>query len=190
MHLDRLRHILDRLLDRPSIPPGAIIGPGAVISPRAVLDWSHGRHISIGAGTTVVDGAMILCHDAASYRRLGVTLVAPVTIGERVFIGARAVVMPGVTIGDDSVIGAGAVVTHDVPARTVVAGVPAAPIQTVGELDARRLGELETIPVFDERTHNVLPVSDAVVADLKRAAATGRYYLARSDVAARITGKR
>lgn len=44
----------------------------------------------------------------------------PVTIGDRVFIGANAVINMGVTIGDDAVVGAGAVVTRDVPARTVV----------------------------------------------------------------------
>ena len=42
-----------------------------------------------------------------------------------VWIGAAAIVLPGVTIGDNSVIGAGAVVTHDVPAGAVAAGNPA-----------------------------------------------------------------
>jgi acetyltransferase-like isoleucine patch superfamily enzyme len=50
---------------------------------------------------------------------------APVTIGDRVFIGANAVVMMGVTIGESSIVAAGAVVTEDVPAFTVVGGVPA-----------------------------------------------------------------
>ena len=52
---------------------------------------------------------------------------APTRIGDRVFIGANAVVNMGVSIGDEAVVAAGAVVTHDVPARTVVAGVPARP---------------------------------------------------------------
>ena len=46
-------------------------------------------------------------------------------IGDHVWIGARAVVLKGVTIGDGAVIAAGAVVTHDVPAHTLVGGVPA-----------------------------------------------------------------
>ena len=50
------------------------------------------------------------------------------TIGNDVWIGANAVVMPGITIGDDVIVGAGAVVTHDVPSHTTVAGVPARPI--------------------------------------------------------------
>jgi acetyltransferase-like isoleucine patch superfamily enzyme len=56
---------------------------------------------------------------------------APVVIGDRVFLGANAVVLMGVTIGDEAVVGAGAVVTSDVPARTVVTGNPARPTATV-----------------------------------------------------------
>ena len=52
-----------------------------------------------------------------------------ITIGDDVWIGAHVTVLPGVTIGDGAVIAAGSVVTRDVAARTVVAGVPAAPIK-------------------------------------------------------------
>jgi acetyltransferase-like isoleucine patch superfamily enzyme len=49
----------------------------------------------------------------------------PVIVGDNVWIGNRAIILPGVTIGDGAVVGAGSVVTRDVPARTVVAGNPA-----------------------------------------------------------------
>ena len=51
--------------------------------------------------------------------------VAPITIGNNVWIGAHATVLAGVTIGDNAVIAAGAVVNRDIPADTVAAGVPA-----------------------------------------------------------------
>jgi maltose O-acetyltransferase len=52
----------------------------------------------------------------------------PVTIGDRVFIGARAIVLSGVTIGEGAAVAAGAIVTKDVDPYTIVAGVPARPI--------------------------------------------------------------
>jgi carbonic anhydrase/acetyltransferase-like protein (isoleucine patch superfamily) len=54
----------------------------------------------------------------------------PVTLEDRVWIGARAIVLKGVKIGQDSVIGAGSVVTRDVPPRCVAVGVPARVVKT------------------------------------------------------------
>ncbi len=54
--------------------------------------------------------------------------VRPVVIEDYVFIGTRAMILPGVTLGKGSAVGAGAVVTKSVPPFTVVAGVPAKPI--------------------------------------------------------------
>lgn len=55
----------------------------------------------------------------------------PVRIGNKVWIGANATILPGVTIGDGAVIAAGAVVTKDVAARTVAGGVPAKILKTI-----------------------------------------------------------
>ncbi|TDC38859.1 sugar O-acetyltransferase [Micromonospora sp. 15K316] len=64
-------------------------------------------------------------------RRIRITS-APIRIERNVWIGASAVILQGVTIGADAVVAAGAVVTHDVPARSVVAGVPATVIKKIG----------------------------------------------------------
>jgi acetyltransferase-like isoleucine patch superfamily enzyme len=53
----------------------------------------------------------------------------PVIIENNVWIGSAAIILPGVHIGSGAVIGAGAVVTRDVPARTVVIGIPARPLK-------------------------------------------------------------
>ncbi len=90
-------------------------------------------------GITICDGALIghrvvlatLNHDMAPDRRASLQ-PAPIVIGENVWIGSGAVVLPGVTIGDGAVVAAGVVVTRDVPPNTVVGGVPARILKTVG----------------------------------------------------------
>ena len=56
-------------------------------------------------------------------------------IGNNVWIGANATILPGVTIGDNSVIGAGAVVSKDIPANVLALGVPARVVRELGEHD-------------------------------------------------------
>lgn len=72
------------------------------------------------------------CHplDAAS-RDTGVEWAEPVTIGDSVWIGGNATILPGVTIGDNVVIGAGSVVTRNIPSGVVVGGNPARIIKEV-----------------------------------------------------------
>ena len=83
-------------------------------------------------GITIGDGTMIgmnvtiaTLNHGLSLDTRNTTYPSPVNIGENVWIGSNATILPGVTIGDNSVVGAGAVVTKDVPKDTVVAGVPA-----------------------------------------------------------------
>ena len=71
-----------------------------------------------------------LNHAEAPERR-GDMVPRPVRIGNRVWIGANATILPGVTVGDGVIIAAGAVVTKDVAPRAVVAGVPARVMKTV-----------------------------------------------------------
>ncbi len=83
---------------------------------------SHGKNVSI----------FTACHplDAAS-RDTGVEWAEPVTIGDSVWIGGNATILPGVTIGDNVVIGAGSVVTRNIPSGVVVGGNPARIIKKV-----------------------------------------------------------
>lgn len=59
----------------------------------------------------------------------------PITIGRNCWIGAGAVILPGVTVGDNTVIGAGSVVTRDIPANTVAAGNPCRVLRGISERD-------------------------------------------------------
>lgn len=97
------------------------------------LDPTHCFLITIGDDVTMSIRVTVMAHDASTKKTLGCTKIGQVHIGNHVFIGANTTILPGVTIGDYAVIGAGSVVTHDVPARTVIAGVPAKVICGVDE---------------------------------------------------------
>jgi acetyltransferase-like isoleucine patch superfamily enzyme len=84
-------------------------------------------HVFIGKDTQVAFGATICDHDFHKTYTDGEANVetAPVHIGQNVWIGMNATILKGVNIGDGAIVAAGAVVTRDVPARCLVAGVPA-----------------------------------------------------------------
>ena len=69
--------------------------------------------------------------DAEERNFSGTELGKPITIGNRVWIGAGVIICPGVTIGDEAVIGAGSVVTRDIPARVFAAGNPCKVIKEI-----------------------------------------------------------
>lgn len=77
-----------------------------------------------------------------------------VRIGKNVWIGAGAVIVPGVTVGDNSVIGAGSVVVKDIPANVVAVGNPCRPIREISDRDREYFYKNETID-WDELKKDV-----------------------------------
>jgi len=89
-----------------------------------------GSHVNLAQGITVTALNHNFSDTAKRIDEQGVS-TKPVVIGDDVWVGANAVILPGVTIGSHVVVAAGAVVTKDVPSHTLVAGVPAKVIRTV-----------------------------------------------------------
>jgi acetyltransferase-like isoleucine patch superfamily enzyme len=127
---------------------GASIGTGS-----RLLIHSLGAEpflVEIGDDTLVSFDVLFLTHDGGHWvteadfptaNRFG-----RIKVGSRVFIGARAILLPGVTIGDNVVVGAGSVVTHDVPSDVVVAGVPARVVSSIGDYNAKVRAESLPLP--------------------------------------------
>ena len=137
----------------------AEIGEGCYIEPPLHANWA-GAHVHFGDNVyanfnlTLVDDTDIYVGDKVMFgpnvtvataghpidpelRYQAMQYNIPVHIGENVWIGANAVVLPGVTIGDNSVIGAGSVVTKDIPANVIAVGNPCRVLREIGEHDKK-----------------------------------------------------
>lgn len=135
----------------------AKIGDGCYIEPPFHANWG-GHHVHFGKNVyanfnlTLVDDTYIYVGDYTMFgpnvtvataghpimpdlRKKGLQYNMPVHIGSNCWIGAGALIMPGITIGDNVVIGAGSVVTKDIPSNVVAVGNPCKILREVGEHD-------------------------------------------------------
>lgn len=99
------------------------VGEGTIIGQNAFLDGRDklviGKHVDIASDVLIYNSEHDINSDSFA------PIHAPVEIGDYVFIGPRAIILPGVKIGKGAVVAAGAVVTKDVPDFAIVGGVPA-----------------------------------------------------------------
>lgn len=124
----------------------ADVGDGCVIRPPFHCDYGGnirlGRGVFLNFGCVILDSVDVRIGDGtqigpnvqiigadhprdAEHRRKMLEFGRPVRIGANVWIGAGALILPGVTVGDDAIIGAGSVVTRDIAPGVTVAGNPA-----------------------------------------------------------------
>ncbi len=134
----RLRTLLYRAAGvdvnvRNQIRPGVVlrttklrVGRRSTINYNCVIDnrelVSIGENVGIGIGVQLITSSHDLGDRGA---RAGQGILQPIIVEDGVWIGSAAVILAGVTIGRGAVVAAGAVVTKDVPANTLVGGVPA-----------------------------------------------------------------
>ena len=114
---------------------GTKIGKKVDIATGVFMEESFPHLITIEDNVDIGPNVVIAAHDS-SYHCIqpDIPLICKeVRIKRNAYIGAGAIILPGVTVGEYSIVAAGAVVTRDVPPRTVVAGVPARVIGTVDE---------------------------------------------------------
>jgi maltose O-acetyltransferase len=113
---------------------GLSVGPSCFLGDECLIDLAEA--VTLGAQVTLAERVLILTHTNVGYRDHPLQAhfpasASPVTIQDGSFVGANVTILPGVHIGPCSFVGAGSVVTRDVPARTLVAGVPARPLRPI-----------------------------------------------------------
>jgi acetyltransferase-like isoleucine patch superfamily enzyme len=117
-------------LELVTLPGGHLeIGDNVFINYGSSLVASN--HVKIGNDALI--GTHVMVMDCDFHRvedKAWDTAGQPIIIEDRAWLGNRSIVLKGVTIGHDAVVAAGSVVTHDVPPRTIVAGVPARVVRT------------------------------------------------------------
>lgn len=146
----------------------AEIGKDCYIEPPFHANWG-GRHVHFGDAVyanfnlTLVDDTHIYVGSKTmfgpnvtvataghpvlpSLREKAYQFNLPVHIGENCWIGAGAILLPGVTVGDNTVIGAGSVVTKDIPANVVAVGNPCRVLREIGERDKEFFYRNKRIP--------------------------------------------
>ncbi len=115
-------------------PEGVEIGKGTIVGQNAFLDGRD--RLKIGQNVDIASDVMIYNSEHDINSDFFEAVNAPVVIGDYVFIGPRAIILPGVNIGKGAVVAAGAVVTKDVPEYAIVGGVPA---KIIGERQIKDL---------------------------------------------------
>ena len=114
-----------------SSPGNVECGSGLRINPQCYImargGVTFGDDVIVSAGAKILSSSLIVENGVIRRKHIS----KPVKIGNGVWIGAGAIICPGVTIGDNTIIGAGAVVTKNIPAGCIAAGVPAKVIKSL-----------------------------------------------------------
>ncbi|MBN1630064.1 MAG: CatB-related O-acetyltransferase [Thermoleophilia bacterium] len=162
----RLRHVDKTFLagGRSQIARDFVAGPYGYVAPGCLIypGVSIGPYTMIGPGVRVVGNDHIFDRPGTPVIFSGRPEQKPTVIGADVWVGAGAIILCGVRIADGAIVGAGSVVTADVPAFTVVGGVPATLLR-------RRFPSPE-----DERTHMLMLQGPVVAGEYVERLKAGR----------------
>ncbi len=126
---------------------GMTIGENCFIG-TSKIDYPHAYLISIG-NNAAISSCRFLAHDASTKRELGHSKIGRIDIGDNVFIGVDAIILPNVKIGNNVIIGAGTLVNKDIPDNSVAVGNPARVIGTYDDYIEKSRKMWETHPVYN-----------------------------------------
>lgn len=156
------------------IKRGLKVGDDFSMQPDCFIDYSHCWLISIGNSVRFAPRVQLIAHDGSLRGTTGQVKIGMIDIGDNVFIGNGAIVLPGVSIGDNCVIGAGSVVTKNIPENSVAAGNPAKVLCSTDELVKKSLNSSDAT-ILDNSYTIERDISDTMKSDMiERLSKNGR----------------
>jgi maltose O-acetyltransferase len=176
------RTLMGRLRGYPSrtwlIRHGLRVGRDVYIDDFAAFDHGFLWLISIGDEAVLSAGVRIVAHDGSTKHWTGYIRVGRVDIGRKVYIGANAIVLPGVTIGDGAIVGAGSVVRADVAPGEIVMGNPAVSVGTLERFTAKHRAQVAKRPCYPREGYSAyLHVSEENMQVMRADLADGPGYV-------------
>lgn len=146
------------------IKMGMIIGKNCDIHPGLIVDHSHCWLIEVGDNVTIAPQVYLLAHDASTKRYLNYAKIGKIVIKNNAFIGARALIMPGVTIGENAIVAAGSIVNKSVPDGAIVGGNPSKIIGSTKDYISKHEALIKNSPIYD---HN-WTIRNGITKSMKR----------------------
>lgn len=141
------------------------------------IDPTHCFLVEIGDNVTFSIRVTVLAHDASTKKSIGYTKIGKVIIGNNVFVGANATILPNVKIGNNVVVGANSVVTKNIPDNCVVAGNPAKLICSIEEFSQRNAMKMEKTRRFGKEYRFSKTMTEQKKKEIKEAVQQGIAYI-------------
>lgn len=172
-----IRRMNGEVLTSTLITRGMKVGKNFNRQQGCYIDPTHCFLIEIGDDVTFSIRVTILAHDASSKKIAGYTRIGKVSIGDNVFVGANATILPNVVIGNNVVIGANSVVTKSIPDNSVVVGNPAKIINNIELLRNKNIEEMRKTKKFGKEYRYTANMSLEKIEEMQKAVQSGIAYI-------------
>lgn len=157
-HLEENRIIKERIISE-----GGTVGENVDFY-DVKMDMTNAFLYHIGSNATLTN-CRILNHDASMQKAIGMTKIGKIHIGDNVFVGADAILLPNISIGNNVIVGAGAVVSRNIPDNCVVVGNPCRIVSTYTEFCEKNINTCKQSVTINKGSEASQEQRNKIVAD-------------------------